>query len=381
MTRGGVPPCARWRHKWASVAILCLSLASTGALTGCASQTVSVRMENAALSVGPPNDASYTQRLQFSVQPQEPLYTPCPGDDECFSTSRLARFAERINFLREKYADDDSNVARADFVFGQEFYTPDDVSIPSVQQDDRPYAGWLYGGVRVHNFRQPSIIAGAQAGERCVGWKADRVRTVGLDIGVVGPWSMSGPTQKWWHTDIRGATYPHGWHNQLANEPGVILFAREQCRVGSTAVGRHLTADLIGSGQLAAGNIKTYAQAGVTARIGYNLPRGFTPDTMNGVGRGQLFDATRGGSRGSASRVYAFVSLTARAVLHDIFLDGSLFRDSRHTVDKEPLIGTASLGAGFEKGRWSIIASFMHQTRQFEVQMQAADRRGVRICG
>lgn len=351
--------------------LLCLVLAAPWLLTGCANSTMSLRMDNAALTFGPPDDASYTQRLQFSVQPHEPLYAPCVESDACFSASRLARFAERLNFLRDADADEDAHVARAEFVLGQDFYTPDDVTVSSIQYDDRPYAGWLYAGVRVHNIRQPSIVAGGQPGERSVGWQGDRVRTVGLDVGVVGPWSMAGPTQKWWHRDIRGAKYPNGWHHQLDNEPGFILFAREQRRVASGTVGKRLTADLLGSGELAAGNIQVYAQAGVTARIGRNLPRGFTPDTLNGAGRGRLFDSNDGRSRSSSIRAYAFLSLAARAVAHDIFLDGSLFRDSPHTVDKEALVGMASLGAGLETGRWSIIASFTHQSPQFEAQMQA----------
>jgi lipid A 3-O-deacylase len=87
---------------------------------------------------------------------------------------------------------------------GQNIYTPDNTEAMGPVIGDRPYAGWLYGGIGVI-------------------WQNDRVRnSLIMNLGVVGPWSYAEATQQFVH-EILGDRSPNGWDNQLRNELGVVL--------------------------------------------------------------------------------------------------------------------------------------------------------------
>ena len=79
---------------------------------------------------------------------------------------------------------------------------------------DRPYAGFLYGGFGV-------------AADR-----GDRLDTLALEVGVVGPSSQADRTQTLVH-DVLGAQKPRGWPTPLEDEPGVRLVYERKWRFGA----------------------------------------------------------------------------------------------------------------------------------------------------
>lgn len=70
----------------------------------------------------------------------------------------------RLSFLAKPGAD-----WRYGLILGQTMYTPNDITTSQPLPDQRPYAGWLYGG--------GSLTADS----------GDRLDTVELHLGVVGP--------------------------------------------------------------------------------------------------------------------------------------------------------------------------------------------------
>ena len=54
------------------------------------------------------------------------------------------------NFLNHLYPWADVTSGRIGFAVGHNMYTPEDTDTTALVEDDRPYAGWLYGSVSLH---------------------------------------------------------------------------------------------------------------------------------------------------------------------------------------------------------------------------------------
>jgi lipid A 3-O-deacylase len=112
------------------------------------------------------------------------------------------------------------------------------------------------------------------------------------------------------------------------------------------------------------GNVFTFATAGATLRLGYNLPPDFgvpiidSPASVNG-----------GFTRPTPwCFAYAFGGLDGRVVGRDITLDGNSFRGGP-SVDKHILVGDVSLGFAVQVFRHVEIAyTRIIRTEQFRGQ-------------
>jgi len=102
--------------------------------------------------------------------------------------------------------DYDDSVHNFGFGFGQDFYTPIDISKTEIQELDRPYAGYLY----------LSIINVSNSYT-----KQSRLSSV-YNMGIIGPLSFSEQVQERFHS-LKGSTIPQGWNNQIANDLGFNL--------------------------------------------------------------------------------------------------------------------------------------------------------------
>lgn len=202
---------------------------------------------------------------------------------------------------------------------GQNLYTPRHITISQPQPFDRPWAAWLYvGGVA------QSVLG-------------NRLQTVELDVGMVGPAALGKPVQTEWHKWV-DADRPQGWGNQLHNEPGLLLAYLEKWRYGPTTGVQavpHFGATV--------GNVMTLVRGGGIVRVGQNMS-GFGPDTIEPGGamlqRTRLTDAQ---SQNGKHEWYLFAGFDTRAVAQNIFLDGNTFRDSA-SVDKRVFVHDVKVG-------------------------------------
>lgn len=237
----------------------------------------------------------------------------------------------------------EDGTVRTSYAIGQNMYTPEDIEIPNPPRDDQPYAGWLYG----------SIGLNAETGRRL-----DQLE---LTLGMVGPASRAEQTQKFVH-EITDSPKPRGWDTQLKNEPGVILTYQRSWRrfIEETALGN--TFDITPHAGGAIGNVFTYANAGLTLRLGRRLPHDYGPPRIQPSLPGSGFFVPQNGFGW-----YLFAGVEGRAVARNIFLDGNTFRDSR-SVDKEPLVGDLQFGFALT---WSDVRlGYTHvlRTREFKTQ-------------
>lgn len=209
----------------------------------------------------------------------------------------------------------------AGFFAGQLMFTPEDLSNHEVIEDDRPYAGYFYFGT----FWQSATD-----------YALDHVR---LEVGTVGAISLAGETQKWVHA-VFGGDRPRGWSNQIKNEPTIQAFYHRRWKLTDESFGvDHWPGEfevLPGIG-LALGTVRRHVEAGLAVRYGVNLPTDFGPARLDDLsGTAKTYDPGFG--------TYLFARASGRAVQHDLFIQGSDFRNS-HGVEVERFVGRVQGGA------------------------------------
>jgi lipid A 3-O-deacylase len=219
---------------------------------------------------------------------------------------------------------------RASVFIGQSIFTPVNIDIKPPDPRDRPYAGWLYGGV--------SLL---EAGD-------DQLQNLELDLGVVGPGALGKQVQNDWHQFV-GIHQARGWSEQLQNEPGLVLSYERLWRVpvrflswGSNGVenGVDIVPQLGGS----AGNVFTYGEAGALLRIGRHLEADYGPvrirPSLSGT---DYFDPSH---LGHQLGFYVFAGAAGRVVARNIFLDGNSFRQSS-SVEHKTFVADLQAGLSF----------------------------------
>jgi hypothetical protein len=312
--------CSRFLPCLLLTAAACQSVATVDRTAPSAVATdhaLRVRVDNDSIGLGDSTDRGYTNGIEFEWTP--PMRDPNRG---------LARQVRALPLMPQ--GADAPHVA---LYFGQQMFTPEDIQQSALIPDDRPYAGWLYGGIAARNV-QLDHSAGRE--DRFDEWR--------LDIGIVGPSSAADTVQIEWHEIIRSPR-PNGWRHQLRDEPGFLLGYRRAHRSHHYAFSEHLAGDVLVDASSRLGNVRTDVGLGVAVRLGFGLPRDFGTAARI-VERG--FDAegrptfARVGSGWSA---HAIAGVRGDVVLHDIFLDGNTWKDS-HDVDRNWFV--ADVYAGVE---------------------------------
>ncbi len=242
----------------------------------------------------------------------------------------MGLFTRPPNALLDAISDGASN--HFGLFIGQNLYTPRDISIAAPQPNDRPWAAWAYIGAVAQSV------------------KDDRLHTVEFDLGFVGPPALGKQVQTFWHEHIVDAPEPNGWGNQIRSEPGFLLAYLHKRRYGDNTGVQfvpHIGASL--------GTIMTFARIGGIVRVGRNMT-GFGPDGIEPGGA--MLKNARQEHDGRARQSYewfVFAGVDGRAIAHNIFLDGSLFRDGPSVQSRSMVYDiTAGVSARIDKVRMSL---------------------------
>jgi len=232
------------------------------------------------------------------------------------------------------------------YSLGQNIYTPRDITQRAQDPEDRPWAGYLYGSIGMFTYTD------------------DHTDEVELSVGVVGPAALGEQAQKVIHRHMTNSPLPKGWNNQLDNEPALGLGWQ---RSWPDALGGDigpLYATVAPYAGATIGNVYTYANSGVTVRVGprserwQDAPMRVRP-AMPGTG---FFEIPE-----DKWSWYLFGGVEGRAVARNIFLDGNTFTDS-HSVDKNWLVGDANAGLALTYGQYRISFTAIYRTEEFEEQ-------------
>lgn len=221
------------------------------------------------------------------------------------------------------------------YILSQRIFTPEDTHLDAAIPDDRPYAGYLYGGIYWQR-EAPDHWFDART--------MDHFQ---FDLGVIGKSSQADEVQKGIH-DFVDIDDPEGWDNQISDEPTIQLTIRKAWRfdAGSFTLGDDASDPLfemqvIPHLSAAAGTIQRHIEGGVMFRFGVHLPDDYGPGEMLAP-------------RAAYQRVhepfslYGFVAASGQVVEFNALLEGSAFDSGDPGVDIEHLIGQVRLGIAFE---------------------------------
>lgn len=237
----------------------------------------------------------------------------------------------------------ESAALRTGYVLGHSIFTPDNIAAIEPLPDERPYAGWLYGGV--------ALVAETE----------NRLDTWELDLGIVGPSARGEEVQNSFH-DIIGADEAAGWDNQLDDEFGYALIYERKWRNLWEHRRSGFGVDMIPHVGGSLGNVGTYLNVGATFRFGNDLPNDFGAPRIRPSLPGSNFFLPR-----DNFGWYLFVGIDGRAVAYNIFLDGNTHKDSL-SVDKEVLVGDLQGGLVFNLGWARLAYTYVYRSREYEEQ-------------
>jgi hypothetical protein len=230
-------------------------------------------------------------------------------------------------------------------LIGQSIYTPENLKRRDLILDDRPYAGYTYLGLALHRTAQ------------------EKMDTIELDIGIVGPHSYAEDVQERVHKWI-DSKEPRGWRNQLKDEFALELIYERKWRLAASKLGQGLGYDFIPHLGGRVGNVYIYANTGAELRFGWNPPGDFgTCPIRPGCESNAATDMEGGRPLG----IHAYLTVDGRAVLRDIFLDGNTWKDS-HSVDKRYFVADVGAGMGISAKQFKLTYGVIYRTKEFHHQ-------------
>lgn len=293
--------------------------------------------ENDVLAPGN-TDKYYTQGLRYS-KVRNPKQNWAPID--CFGDWFVQRFDNQLNA---------ANVWSIGL--GQNIYTPDDITNPNPQMNDRPWGAFLY----IDNTLQ-IIDKDAES----------RRHLFELQTGIVGP----GAAGRWAQSTIHhwiGSAHPKGWSNQLKNEPGVNLIYSYDRRYSQRYV-NFVDTDLQPYAGGSLGTVMTYADAGALVRLGHNNT-GF----LNGALRASAVRTNFNGNR-PPWEFYVYGGAEGRAVGHNIFLSGGTFRQIPIEIEPRRFVYDIIAGASLRYRRWRLTYNHVTRSSEFTHPLAAGNGR------
>lgn len=227
---------------------------------------------------------------------------------------------------------------------GQSMFSPADITVPDLIEDDRPYAAWLFGEVGVS------------------GGKGNMQETLTLSIGVTGAPALGKRTQKFVH-GITASPDPQGWDHQVPFEPTLQIFYERAWFYSMLRLSDAVAMDISPRVGVDLGTVFVDVNAGAVVRLGNFLPQAL-PQRINpsATGSGKILRAKRTGIGW-----YVFGGFEARAVGRNMFLDGALF-SSGHSVDKKTIVREISAGMALSYHRYALSYSYVHRSREFKRQ-------------
>jgi len=248
------------------------------------------------------------------------------------------------------FSGDPESVHNVGLLLGQQIYTPSDIQTPSPSESDRPYAGFLYGGLALHSKTH------------------SKLDTLEIILGIVGPAAKAELAQNTVH-EIRDIPTAKGWDNQLHNEPGIMFSWQRKWRLHSLMLLDMLDYDLISHAGITLGNVRTSGNAGGEIRFGYNIPKDFGSDVIH-AGAGVSIPVNARSRIGKTPfGAHIFAGSRVEAVIHDIFLDGNTWENSP-SADKKLWVGDLSLGLSFSWDMFKLTYRHLFRTNQFDNQKQ-----------
>jgi len=235
------------------------------------------------------------------------------------------------------------------YSLGQNIFTPRDLTQLDANNDDRPWAGFLYASVGMATLTD------------------NHTDELEITLGMVGPASLAQNTQKFIHSHITDSPTPRGWRHELKNEPGIMLAWQRAFPAALSGEAGNLFWTVAPHYDVTLGNIYTFANTGFSIQLRpesskwQDTPVRVRP-ALPGTG---FFEIPE--KRWSW---YLFAGVDGRAVGRNIFLDGNSFTDSA-SVDKNFFVADSNAGIALTYDQFRISYTLIHRTKEFHNQQDS----------
>lgn len=256
-------------------------------------------------------------------------------------TRGLSRFIAR----RVLNAGDDA-VIRRGIAVGHSLFTPTDTQTSAPLPDQQPYAAWLYG-------EYTAVVE-----------QRREIDQFTIQVGVVGPSAGGEWLQNEFHALI-GASNAKGWDNQLDDEIGLVVSYDTRLRALASFGSNGLGADLTPNVGVTLGNIHTNLHAGLTLRVGQDLANDYGPPRVQPSLAGAGYFSPR-----DNFSWYVFAGVEGRAVAHNIFLDGSLFREDDPSVSSNSFVTDVQTGLVMQFRQAQVAFTYVERAEEFAEQTE-----------
>jgi len=261
-----------------------------------------------------------------------------------------------VLFLREDFQDSWLKVPYLSFAIANQMYNPYDQDNPELIKDDRPYAGWSYVEVGLH---QTSL---------------QDLDSLTLQLGIVGPASKMEELQNAFHGKI-DAGNAMGWDNQLSNEVTLQVNYMHKWRYELENI-YGLESVIVPYAGANLGNVSIKASGGALYRIGYKIQKDFGMNSMKEGSYSSIPASAKGLQKEKSSwSAYFNLMMGGNLVARDMFLDGNTFTES-HSIDKNYVNGYIAAGLTLRYENFSLDYVHNYYTKEYDERGRYKDYRG-----
>ena len=288
--------------------------------------------ENDSFGIGRKSDRFYTQGAKVSF-----LISPKNNPD--WLKVRNGAFHLREAFCKHFCDSNKQWKESVSFVFGQNFYTPENILKAEPQPDDHPWAGYLYTG-----FAESIVDENTQRD----------LHYLEGQVGVLGPAAGAHATQYTIHIRFGFSDKdPQGWPNQFKNEPAFNFLYLRAHRFGND------TLDFVPQAGGTLGTIQTSLIAGATTRLGWHIS-GFPVSTIR-------FAVTPNENNlPHKVEAYVFAGAEERWVPFNAVLDGGFFRNGPKANGPKRFVDDLKVGAAFRIRALRLTYTVVDRGKEFE---------------
>lgn len=298
-------------------------------------------------------DSNYTNGVRISY-----ITESKPVIDIPFVQKNLNRFSgdrESAEWMQRLWGFKNPEEIEYDYGFAitQLMFTPETREALTPPAGERPYAGWLGVGFSLHTRDSHAL------------------NSVEISFGVVGSHSYAQESQDFIH-DLRNIEKFQGWDSQIPNEFTFNIAFNQRRRwelLDEKKLPFGLEIDGFQETGYALGNYITEAHVGAMLRMGWNLPVEFSDPRLTTTAHTQKIYS----NENINSKPWSFFVLAgfrAGYILHDITIDGPVFRNYDTGIDREPWAGELYAGFGVRLKRWEIGYAQTYQTKRFKTQKE-----------
>lgn len=221
---------------------------------------------------------------------------------------------------------------------GQKMYNPISGYSPDPNRQDRPFAGYLYGGLAASFFS-----------------KKEGVLKTSLEMGIVGPGAKGEEAQDLLHR-IVGFYEVQGWEYQIQQDLAVNLGV-QYTKLLYRSASKDIDFSAEGYGNL--GTTFSGAGAGILFRAG-KINQLYNSATTNSIigNQGKTEKLTK-------HEFFFYAKPQLNYVAYDATISGSLFHDdSPVTFDTKPFVFAQQLGFNYSSNRFTIDYSILFKSRE-----------------